>query len=149
MGLTKNAGRIDHVVISVYPDSFRPFVDRLSKALGISFMEYRREESGLMIALSWDAGLEVVAPMQEKGRIWERLKEKGEGSVAIVFGVENLEDAVRRAEAAGVGTGPEIGLLGDEPWADMFGVLREKYLAGPLCGATIVLGQIEPKPPAK
>jgi hypothetical protein len=145
MKLTRNIGRIDHVVITVYPKSYRPMIEKLSKLLGVEFMECRREDQNVVASISWEAGLEVTAPIEEHGLVWEHLQRTGEGSVAIVFGVEDIDDAMRRVHESGVQTLPvEINLQGDEPFADLFDVVREVPLE-PLHGTQFLLGQIEPR----
>jgi hypothetical protein len=39
MKLTRNVGRIDHVVITVYPKSYRPMIEKLSNVFGVEFTE--------------------------------------------------------------------------------------------------------------
>jgi hypothetical protein len=145
MKLQKHVGRIDHVVITVYPSSYRPMIDKLTRLLGVEFMECRREDQNVVASISWEAGLEVTAPIEEHGLIWEHLQRTGEGSVAIVFGVDDMDEALRRVHDGGVQTLPvEINLQGDEPFADLFDVVREIPLE-PLHGVQLLLGQIEPR----
>ena len=145
MKLTKNVGRIDHVLITVFPGNFEKCIDQLSRSLGVIFEPaLRRDDLGVVSAISLESGLEVLAPTREEGPFWERIQRRGEGHVSIIFGVDDFEEARRRAMDAGIAVGNEIGLVGDEPWGRHFSVFREARL-GSICGATIILGQIEPK----
>jgi len=141
----KNVKRIDHVVITVLPHNFTAAIAKFSEVLGITFEgPIQREDAGVQAAISWESGMEIIAPLKAEGRFYERVVERGEGHMTVVFGVDNFDDACKHAAAAGVLPGAEIGLLGDEPWANRFTVLRESSLA-PMFGATVVLGEIEPK----
>jgi hypothetical protein len=143
--LNKNAGRVDHVLITVSYPNFADCIDKLSRALGVVFEPpIIRADFGVISAISLESGLEVLAPTREEGPFWERIQRRGEGHVSIIFGVDNFDEARKRATEAGVAVGAEIGLLGDEPWGKYFSVFREARLA-PVCGATIILGEIEPK----
>jgi hypothetical protein len=145
MQLTKNAGRIDHVLITVSPGNFTECIDKLTRALGVIFQPaLNREDLGVISAISLESGLEVLAPTREAGPFWERIQRRGEGHVTIIFGVDNFDDACKRATDAGLSVGTEIGLQGDEPWGKHFAVFREARLA-PICGAAIILGEIEPR----
>jgi hypothetical protein len=144
MALTRNIRRIDHVAILIAPENFEACVERLTRVLESRFMRAERQDLGLLIAIDWDGGLEVLAPTGPASPLWNRLKEKGEGQVTIIYGVENLDASKARAREQGFEVGPEIGLLGDEPWADRFDCLREAALSE-ICGIRIALGQVEPR----
>jgi hypothetical protein len=143
MALKQNVGRIDHVAILVSPENFETCVERMSRVLEVKFVRARRKDLGLLIAMDWDAGLEILAPTGPDSLLWSRLQTKGEGHVSIIFGVKDLDAAKARAEAEGLSVGPEVGLIGEEPWAARFEVLREAAL-GDICGTNISLGQVEP-----
>jgi hypothetical protein len=144
MTLKQNVNRIDHVAIVVAASSFEGCVARLTSALESQFVRAEREDLGLLIAIDWDAGLEILAPTGPASPLWDRLQAHGEGEITIIYGVKDLDDAASRARSAGFGLGPEIGLTGGEPWAPRFNVLREIPLSE-ICGIRIALGQIEPR----
>ena len=140
--------KIDHVAIVVYRENVDAYVERISKALGVEFDEPAMVEStGVVAALSWDAGLEILAPLKEEGRYWERLQKHGEGSCIIVFGVANMDDGLARARDAGVETGFEVKLGGTEPWFDRFTHFREARvnLLPEDMACSIALSEIVPK----
>jgi predicted enzyme related to lactoylglutathione lyase len=117
--------RIDHAVILVKPENLRGYAERLGGILGITFDEPIVSASGTMVTFCWDAGLEIIAPTREEGAYWERLQRFGEGSVNIIFGVADLDDAMRRAEANGGPIGYEAKVRGDEPFLTRFSKFRE------------------------
>jgi hypothetical protein len=140
----QNVNRIDHIAITVAASSFESCVERLKRALQANFVRAERADLGLLIAIDWDAGLEILAPTSPASPLWDRLQTHGEGQITIIYGVKDLDAAAARASSAGFGLGPEIGLTGGEPWADRFNVLREIPLSE-ICGIRIALGQIEPR----
>ena len=142
--LKQNIGRIDHLAILVHPQNLEDCVERLTRVLQVSFQRADREDLGLKIAVDWDAGLEILAPTGPQSPLWSRLQKKGEGHISVIFGVKDFEEAARRARELGCSTGPEVGLIGSEPWADRFSVLRETSLSE-ICGINLVLGQVEPR----
>ena len=88
--------RIDHVVIATedLEDSAAKWErnlglkveERLSQPLGSGF-EVARLPVG-------DAFIELVKPVEEKGRFAEQFKERGEGFFSISIEVEDLDEAV-------------------------------------------------------
>ncbi|HEX7848646.1 MAG TPA: VOC family protein [Sphingomonas sp.] len=140
--------RIDHVAIVVYRENVAAYVDRLSVALGITFDEPAIVEStGVVAALAWDAGLEILAPLREDGRSWDRLQKSGEGPTIIVFGVKDMDAAQQRARDAGIEIGHQVQLGGTEPWFDRFSHFRESGMTmfDPPLPVSIALSQIEPR----
>ena len=141
--------KIDHVAIVVRRENVDKYVKTLSEALGVTFDEPCIVEStGVVAALSWDSGLEILAPLKEEGRFWDRIQKHGEGSCIIVFGVKDMDAAKERAKKAGVDSpGPEVKLSGKEPWFDRFKVFREARLnlIDPDLPLSIGLGQLEPR----
>jgi len=144
MALRQNVNRIDHLAIVVSASSFESCLERLARALEARFVRAEREDLGLLIAIDWDAGLEILAPTGPSSPLWDRLQTHGEGQITIIYGVKDLDAAASRAKSAGFGLGGEIGLTGGEPWAAQFNVLREIPLSE-ICGIRIALGQIEPR----
>lgn len=120
--------RVDHVVILVRPENLQSYADRLGRILGITFDEPTVSASGTMVTFCWDAGLEIIAPTREEGQYWERLQRFGEGSVNIVFGVADLDEGMRRAEAHGAPVAYEAKLHGSEEWLSRFSSFREAKL---------------------
>ena len=139
--------RLDHLAILVKYENFGQYKQRFSDVLGIAWDEEVVNESAGVIAVpSWDSGLELIAPMQQSGRYWERIEKFGEGTVTIVFGVANLDAAVARAEDHGAPLRFNIELTGDEPWLNRFKLFREAKIDmfEEEFAATLTLSQIEP-----
>lgn len=146
MAREQNINRIDHLAILVSAGSFENCVNRLTSALDARFVRAERGDLALLIAVDWDAGLEILAPTGPDSPLWNRLQTHGEGQVTIIYGVKDIDAGAARAKAAGFKLGGEIGLAGSEPWAAQFDVLREIPLSE-ICGIRIALGQIERRDP--
>ena len=117
--------RIDHVAIIVYPENFDAYVEKFSKLLDVTFDDaVRAEDPGVAAALSWDSGLEIIAPLRKEGRYWERLQRFGEGCTILVFGVKDIDQAKVRANQMGIET-REWRLDPSFPWLKRFRSFRE------------------------
>jgi len=144
MARQQNKRRIDHVAFLVAPQNFESCLESMGSALGLDFQRAHRDDLGLMIGVDWDAGIEILAPTGPESVFWNRLQEKGEGAATVIFGVADIDAAKEQARNAGLGYSAEIGLRGDEPWADRFEIVREAAL-DPICGISLVLGEIKPR----
>jgi hypothetical protein len=140
--------RVDHVGILVHRANLARYVDQLSRVLNISFGDpVEIVHAGAIAVHSWDAGLEFLAPLEDQGPFWDRLQEKGEGTVVVIFGVRDIEDAAGIAARNGAPVEYELPLAGDEPWRHRFDTFREMKLTnmfGDDFGAWFALSQIEP-----
>lgn len=117
--------RIDHLAIIVRPENLDAYVEKFSRLLGVSFDDsIHAEDAGVRAALSWDSGLEIVAPLRQEGRYWERLQRFGEGCTVLVFGVEDIDEASARANDMGVET-REWRFDPSYPWLRRFRSFRE------------------------
>ena len=83
-------------------------IDFYAKLLGATFHEATAEDVvtlGIRVAMSWDAGIELVSPMPDRESfITEFLEQRGEGLMGVVFAVDDVEEAHEAAKALGVGT---------------------------------------------
>jgi predicted enzyme related to lactoylglutathione lyase len=121
---------IDHVAILVKEENARHYADRVSDVLGISFEEpVVNDDNGVLVIISWDAGLEIMAPTRQEGPYWERIQRSGEGTVSIVFGVADMDLAMQRARDNGAEVAYEAKLNGSESWLKRFSTFREARLA--------------------
>jgi hypothetical protein len=95
--------------------------------------------------LSWEAGLEVVAPMSRRTdfnqALHDRLERQGEGLLGVVFGVKDLDKHKARLETLGMGLGPMMDDHPDSPWHHKL-ILREKF-APPVMNSWLILGDID------
>jgi methylmalonyl-CoA/ethylmalonyl-CoA epimerase len=125
-----------------------------SEVLGATFYEanWTGEQFGIEVAISWDAGIELCAPMpgrEHDSMISPVLDENGEGIVNVVFGVSDADQAKKQAEAAGVESFHSVDFTQkeiDEHLDGLFKCYKEFFLNSyEQCGFGIALGQIDPK----
>ena len=112
--------RVDHVVWLVHAENQEDYVEKFSKLFRTQFDgPLIRPEFGTKFWVSWEAGLEIFAPWGDSAsaKMWtQRLEERGEGVLSVVFGVRDLEEASDHARQLGYPVSPIIPLAGDEPW---------------------------------
>ena len=145
--MQQSINRLDHVAFLVRRENIPKFKKQLSDTLGVKWdEEVVYEKAGMMVVPSWDAGIELVAPLHESGQLWERIQKFGEGSCTLVFGVRDLDSSVQRVEENGGVFMFNIELDGDEPWLKRFRVFREARvkLFDTEFATGFTLGQIEP-----
>lgn len=138
---------VDHVGIIVYRENLPKYVQRLSDLLGVEFDEpIVNEGAGCIAALSWGSGFEIMAPIRNEGRYWDRLQRFGEGTCTIIFGVPDIDAAIKRARSQGAEVDFVAKLEGDEPWLTRFSSFREARLNAFDDGfsATVSLSEIVP-----
>lgn len=123
------------------------------KLLGATFFPAHDEEAasfGVQVAMAWDAGIELVAPLGDKPSfVRTKLEESGEGLMGVVFAVEDV-DASRDA-AVELGVKIFHTLDYDQETIDRFlqgrfNKYKEYFLAagGPLSGGCLIGEFIEP-----
>ena len=82
-------------------------MDFYAKLLGATFHEATADDVvtlGIRVAMSWDAGIELVSPMPERESfVTEFIEQRGEGLMGVVFAVDDVEEAYKAAQALGVG----------------------------------------------
>jgi hypothetical protein len=134
--------RISHVAALVRPENLEATVAKLSVALQTSFYEpYVQPELGARIAVSWDAGIELVAPlsMEAGGAIAERIQRSGEGWTSVMFNVPDLQETCARLKHLGYEpTFRNSGLTGIEPWVDRFDLIDEATFDRSLFGGLFI-----------
>lgn len=110
------------------------------------------EAFGIQVAISWNAGIELCAPIPGREKecvIMPFLEQNGEGIINVVFNVHDADESLERAEAAGAQamvpidyTQAEI----DQHLGGLFTRYKEYFLnTVEQCGYTITLGQLEEK----
>lgn len=125
-----------------------------SRVLGATFhqADWTGAPFGIEVAISWDAGIELIAPMAGRESdcvIAPFLEQRGEGVMNVVFGVANGGEARERAEAAGLRVTHSLDYSQAEIDAHLDGFFR-KYEEHVLdtagrCGFSITLAQIDRK----
>ncbi len=120
------SGKLDHAWVVVSGEDFDATVAHFTECLKVDFGEtYHREDLQLRIAFDVDAGLEIIAPLSDEGFFAELLKARGSGYWVPVFKVASIERAWEDFRKAGLPVEGEFNLLGDEPWAHRYQILRE------------------------
>lgn len=145
--MKKFVNHVDHAVYLSEWDSLDANIARLEAITDAKLERCERHDMGAIICVDWSAGLEVVAPLPARNEINEglyaRLESHGEGLLAVVYAVEDLEAHKAKLEAKGFDIGPLMSADPIEPWYNRI-VLRERF-APPIMGSWMVLSQIDYK----
>jgi len=143
--MKKFINHIDHVVWLSRLENAEKNVADLEAITDGKLVRHDREDMGVVLFIDWDAGLEVVAPMAERNEanqaLYDRLESHGEGLLAAVFGVEDLEKHKEKLEAKGMEIGPLMQDLPTAPWIERI-LLRERF-APNVIDSWMVLSQID------
>lgn len=141
---------LSRVLMLYREENFDAALKTFRTALGVTDFDGPRvlAEMGLRIAVSWDTGLELVAPHGNGAyadAMRARLDEKGEGIFGAVYRVPDLDAGEARAGDAGhPREGERINCLAANPdWQSRFAYAMEASLA-PLAGVNVTLIQLEP-----
>lgn len=139
---------IQRVVLIYRPENLRQALQDFANALDITDFEgpYELSSIGLSVAISWSAGIELIAPLAGgtySRSMWDVLETKGEGIFSMVYRVDDLEKAEMQAARHGY---PRLGDYIDglevkEDWRRRFEMLREAALP-PVAGVSITLIQM-------
>lgn len=125
-----------------------------SRLLGATFLDanWTGAPFGIEVAISWDAGIELIAPIAGRERdcvIAPFLEHRGEGVMNVVFGFDNIDAARERAEAAGTRVSHALDYTQAEIDAHLdglFGKYAELVLdTAARCGFSVTLAQIDRK----
>ena len=143
--MQKFINHVDHVAWLSRPENLDANVAQLERLTGATLTRFARADMGFIMCISWEAGLEVVAPMERRTDfnqwLWSELERKGEGVTSVVFGVKDLDAHKARLAALGIEVGPLMDDHPASPWHDKL-VLWER-VAGEAIGTNIVLGDID------
>jgi hypothetical protein len=143
--MKKFTNHIDHVAWISWPENLEANIAELEKLTGAKLTRFERKDMGFVMYISWEAGLEVVAPLEEPTEFnqWLRqwLETKGEGVMSVVFGVRDLDKHKARLEALGVPVGELMDDHPDSPWHHKL-VLWERQ-AGVVMNTNFILGDID------
>lgn len=143
--MKKFVNHVDHVAWISRPENIEKNVAKLEEMSGAKMTRFERKDMGFVMYLSWEAGLEMVAPLPERTEfnqmLYDWLETKGEGINSIVFGVRDLEKHKERLEKLGYAVGPVMDDHVDSPWHDRL-VLHER-IAGEYLGNMFILGDID------
>ena len=144
---------VNRVMIAVHD------MDRAKKLysdlLGATFVDadWTGEPFGINVAIAWDAGIELCAPMpgrEKDSAVSPFLAQRGEGVMNVFFGVDDGDAAHARASALGYGCVNALDYTQDEidqHLGGLFSRYQEFTLnSGAQCGFAITLAQIDDKP---
>ena len=143
---------VNRVVIAVY--NLEEAKRRYNDLLGATFMDadWTGEAFGINVAISWDAGIELCAPMpvrEKDSAVSQFLAHRGEGILNVCFGVDDGDAAFERASAQGYGcvnaldyTQEDI----DQHLGGLFNRYQEFFLdSHARCGFAVALVRIDEK----
>ncbi len=128
-------------------------VAHYSRLLNTSFIDVSAgaEPFGLSAAISFDAGIELCAPLPGRDSFVKKfIDQHGEGITGVVFVVDDVDQARDVAEKMGVGV---LAVIADYDQAYIDEHLEgrykkyKEYMLNPAdtSGAVVIVGQIEPK----
>ncbi len=128
-------------------------MDVFSRLLGATFNPANEEDAaafGIRVAMSWDAGIELVAPIPGKESfVKNHLEERGEGLMGVVFAVDDVEEARSGAEKLGAQIWHSLDYTQGQIDQHLQGRFKKykEYMLSPegTCGVGPVIGEIEPK----
>lgn len=144
--MNQNINHIDHVIWVSHLENLVANIGRLSELTNQRFDgPLDRPDVGLRTYLSWEGGIEIVAPLDVDTplahHLRDQLAKKGEGLWAVAFGVPDIMAAKARAERLGYKTGEIVESLGDEPWKDKIEFLKESVV-GEFMNSLFIFGEI-------
>ena len=124
-----------------------------SELLGATFHPAKEADAaamGIEVAMSWDAGIELVAPLPGRDSYVRRIIEsRGEGLIGVVFAVDNVEEARAAAERRGIRIWHSLDYSQEQIDTHLQGRFKKykEYMLDPsgTMGVGLVIGQIEPK----
>lgn len=125
-----------------------------SEVLGATFYEanWTGESFGIEVAISWDAGIELCAPMlgrEDDSAVSPFIAKNGDGVMSVIVGVSDAVFAKNKAESAGVASFHSLDYSQEEIdnyLGGMFNKYQEFFLnSAQQCGFSIALAQIDEK----
>jgi hypothetical protein len=122
----RNVGRVDRVTALVRPEDLELTVASLSSGLQTSFWgPYEEPSSKARVVVSWDAGIELVAPADIDPRR-KTLDDQGPGWVGVKVGVRDLDATCERLGRLGIEPTARWSMAtGAEPWCERFSRIDE------------------------
>lgn len=131
--LKKFVNHIDHVVWLSSRENVEANVAMIEKLSGVKLELCERKDLGVLLYISWEAGLEVIAPMEMEteynAQVNMALQFLGEGILGVIYGVNHIEDELPRLQSIGQDLGPELRDDPRSPWHHKL-VVRER--TGPM-----------------
>ncbi|MCB2066715.1 MAG: VOC family protein [Erythrobacter sp.] len=125
-----------------------------SDMLGATFhdADWTGEPFGIAVSIAWDAGIELCAPLpgrEHDSAVSPFLAHRGEGVMSVFFGVDDGDEAMRRAAAAGHPCVHSLDYTQDEIDRHLGGFFQryQEFMVdtAEACGFAISLARIDPK----
>lgn len=122
--------------------------------LGATFMDanWTGEPFGIQVAIAWDAGIELCAPMpgrEKTSAVSEFLATRGEGVMNVFFAVDDGEAAMERVANQGYGCIHALDYTREEIDQHLGGLFKryQEFTINSTkqCGFTVSLARIEGK----
>lgn len=150
---TRQAG-INRVVMAVWDFAAgKAFYEEL---LGATFAPENTDGEaasfGVRVAMAWDAGIELVAPLPGvASSLRDELERNGEGCKGVVFAVPDADAALARAEGLGLSAHYSLDYPQeriDQKCQGRFSLFREHFLtAAPPLAGTVLVGEFVVRDP--
>lgn len=145
MKMKKFVNRIDHVTWISRPENIESNVATLEALSGARLTRFDREDMGFSMYINWEAGLEVVTPMEKptdfNRMLYDWLESRGEGLMGVVFGIRDLDKHKARLEEQGFDVGPIMDDHPDSPWHHKIRLFER--VGGVVMNSTFILGDID------
>ena len=97
--------KVHHVVWCVRPESLERVRRFWQEGVGLALHDLDLPDLGIHVLISWEGGVEVIAPVYETGLLVEParrfLETQGEGVYTVVFDVASLDDVTGRVARQG------------------------------------------------
>lgn len=131
---------LDHVAWVSLPENLDANVAELERLSGVKLDRRVSEAQGIEVCISWEAGLEIVAPIGDGTPVSQMLNQHlalhGESVLAVIFGVDDIEQEKARLDGLGYAIGPLIrGTTNDRI------TVKERHAAS-FMGTKFTLGEI-------
>ena len=94
--MKRTVNRVHHVIGMVRPENFESAISKMSLSLQTPcYGPFDRPDHGIRVAISMDAGIELIAPLAtDKGdQLIASLNALGERWISVVVAVRNLDKA--------------------------------------------------------
>ncbi len=142
---------VNRVTIAV--EDLKKGMEVYSRLLGATFHSANAEDAarfGIEVAMSWDAGIELVAPLPDRdSHVKQFIENRGEGLMGVIFAVDDVEEARKAAENLGVQIWHTLDYNQNQIDTHLQGRFKKyrEHMLSPegTCGVGPVIAQIEPK----
>lgn len=143
---------VNRIIVAVHDlEASKAFYKEL---FGAKFYEanWTGEAFGINVAISWNAGIELCAPMpgrESDSFLAPILRNRGEGIVNVVFNFDDADEPYARAKAMGIAAVNTVDYTQEEIDAHLDGLFskyKEYFLStGSSSGYGITLGEFKAK----